>query len=84
MSVAGPFVEEEGVSLPALFEVYILLVGLLTVGGPIIALGRLILQDQAALGISTLGVYSVELLTQLRSETTFREKGAAGLMWPHA
>ena len=75
--------EEEGLDLPALFEVYILLVGVLAVGGPIICLGWLILQDQAALGVSTLGVYSIELLTQLRSETIFREKGVARLPVPY-
>lgn len=42
---------------------------------PVAAMAYLVWQGQAALGFCTIGVYVLQLLTQIRSEMVFLNKG---------
>ena len=71
----GPFKEGSGNILPSLFAPYVAMVTLLGIGVPVAGLVQLSMQNQAALATSSLGVYMVQLLAQLRSENVFQNKG---------
>ena len=71
MLVAGPFLEADGSRRPpAMFKAYVAALPVaLGILAPAAGLAYLIWQNEASLGVATLGVYLVELISQL----VFRE-----------
>ena len=71
----GPFREVTGKTSPRFTRPYMSMVAFLGMPVPVVAMLYLAQQGQAGLGFCTLGVYVLQLLAQIKSESYFLGKG---------